>query len=107
MFKNPTTLAYIFGAILVLLLLQLMTLFVLRKFGKNPKYVLSRENVGRLSLPMIFVAIAIRIESFHSKIGLVELLRTAENGHTTIYLRFYLAFADFPKDYQEKDNSQL
>lgn len=88
MFKNPTTLVYIFGAILVVLLLQLLTLYFLRKLGKNPKYVLSKESVGRLSLPifLIFIAIAIRIESLHLKIGLEEYSTLLRKTGTLLFI---------------------
>lgn len=88
MFKNPTTLAYIFGAISVVLVLQLITLFFLRKFGKNPKYVLSKENVGRLSIPifLIFLAIAMRIEALHLKTGLESYSLILRKAGTLLFI---------------------
>ncbi|SEL88003.1 Small-conductance mechanosensitive channel [Maribacter orientalis] len=72
--NNPILLAYIFGAILVLLLLQLITVKLLRRLGKNPKYLLDKEDIKNITKPIfiIFIAIAIRIKTFHNLLGFEE-----------------------------------
>ena len=74
LFKNPTTLVYTLGAILVLLLLQLITVQLLRRFGKNHKYLLDKEGIKKITPPIfvIFIAIILRLETLHSPFGLSE-----------------------------------
>mgnify|MGYP003641434743 CR=1 FL=1 len=73
--KNPILLAYIFGAILVLLLLQLITIKLLRRLGRNPKYLLDKADIKNITKPIfiIFMAIAIRVKTFHSLLGFEEI----------------------------------
>lgn len=73
--KNPILLAYIVGAVLVLLLLQLITVQILRRLGKNPKYLFDKEDIKNITKPffIIFIAIALRIKTFHSLLGFEEL----------------------------------
>ncbi len=73
--QNPILLAYIVGAILILLLLQLVTVQLLKRLGKNPKYLLDKEDIKNIAKPIfiIFMAIAIRIKPFHSLLGFEEI----------------------------------
>ena len=73
--KNPTLLIYVVGAILILLFLQLITVQILRRLGKNPKYLLDKENIKKVSAPIfiIFIAIAIRIKPLHNILGYEEM----------------------------------
>ncbi|APQ17485.1 mechanosensitive ion channel family protein [Maribacter hydrothermalis] len=73
--ENPTLLIYIVGAILILLFLQLITIQILRRLGKNPKYLLDKENIKKVSAPIfiIFIAIAIRIKPLHNILGYEEM----------------------------------
>lgn len=72
--KNPSTLFYVVGAVLVLLLLQLITVQLLRRLGKNPKYLLDKEGIKKITPPIfiIFIAIIIRMESLHIPLGISE-----------------------------------
>lgn len=74
LFKNPTTLFYIVGAVLVLLLLQLITVQVLRRLGKNPNYLLDKDGIKKITSPIffIFIAIIIRMQSLHEPLHLTE-----------------------------------
>lgn len=72
--KNPILLVYVFGAIIVLLLLQLITVKLLKRLGKNPRYLLDKEDVKNITKPIfiIFIAIAIRVKTFHNILGFEE-----------------------------------
>lgn len=72
--KNTSTLFYIVGAVLVLLLLQLITVQLLRRLGKNPKYLLDKEGIKKITTPIfiIFIAIIIRMQPMHDQLGLTK-----------------------------------
>ncbi|QLG45173.1 mechanosensitive ion channel family protein [Costertonia aggregata] len=61
-------------AFVAFILLYWGVLFVLRKLGKNPKYLLPQGVMKKVALPifLIFVAIVLRMESFRRLFGLQE-----------------------------------
>lgn len=70
-FSNKSVLA-LFIAFMAFLALYWTALVVLRKLGKDPKYMLPKGVMKKLALPifMIFVAIVIRMESLRTLLGL-------------------------------------
>tara|TARA_R110002050_G_scaffold48356_3_gene112536 strand:+ start:102790 stop:103860 length:1071 start_codon:yes stop_codon:yes gene_type:complete len=75
LFKRPNALLYLAIAIVVLLLLQFITVQLLRKFGKNPKYLIDKKGIKKLSAPifLLFVSILIRIKLIHENLGISEI----------------------------------
>lgn len=72
---SPILFVYVVGAVLVLLFLQLITVQILRRLGKNPKYLLEKDNIKKVSAPIfiIFIAIGIRINALHTILGIEDL----------------------------------
>ena len=70
-FSNKSVLA-LFIAFIVFLVLYWTVLLVLRKLGKDPKYMLPKDVMKKLALPIffIFVSIVIRMESLRTVLGL-------------------------------------
>ncbi len=75
LFQEPNALIYLIGAVLSLLLLQFITIKILKHFGKNPKYIINKNDIKRISTPIfiIFIWILIRIELIHKNLGIGEI----------------------------------
>ncbi|WP_165749813.1 mechanosensitive ion channel family protein [Cellulophaga sp. Z1A5H] len=72
--QKPNALVYIIAAILALAILQYVTVKILRHFGKNPKYLIDKKSISRLTKPIfiLFIAILIRIKVIHDNLGISE-----------------------------------
>lgn len=72
--ENPNALLYGLGSIILLFVLQFVTLQILKHFGKNPKYLIDKAGIKKISTPIfiLFIAIVINIELIHKNLGLGE-----------------------------------
>jgi len=73
--EKPNALVYIVVAIISLFALQYITIKILRHFGKNPKYLLDRQSISRITKPifLLFIGILIRIKIIHQNLGISEI----------------------------------
>lgn len=67
-------LLYLGVTVAIFLLLYWITLFVLRKLGKDPRYLVPEGVMKRVALPilLIFVSIILRMQSFHQLLGMTK-----------------------------------
>jgi small-conductance mechanosensitive channel len=68
------SLLYVFGGLLLMVLIYLFTIMVLRKIGKDPNYLLPPETVKKISLPLLFILLSflIRMGSLRELLGLED-----------------------------------
>ncbi|WP_047418056.1 mechanosensitive ion channel family protein [Cellulophaga sp. Hel_I_12] len=74
LFKEPNSLFYLLGSIVLIVLLQFITIQILRHFGKNPKYLIDKKGIKRISYPIfiLFLALLVRLEIIHRNLGINE-----------------------------------
>lgn len=72
--ENNQSILIIVGASVALFIGYFILLWILRRFGKNPKYLLPLSSVKKLSTPilLIFISILLRMEALRDVIGLSE-----------------------------------
>lgn len=72
--QEQNALLYLIGSIILLVLLQFVTMQILRQFGKNPKYLLDKNAIKKISFPILilFISVVLRIEIIHENIGIGE-----------------------------------
>lgn len=68
------TTIYALGTFLLLAILYIITNYSLRKLGANPKYLIPRDTIKKVGIPvfLLFFALLIRSQSFLSIIGLED-----------------------------------
>lgn len=68
------SLLYVFGGLLLVVLIYLFTIMVLRKIGKDPNYLLPPETVKKISLPLFLILLSflIRMGSLRELLGLED-----------------------------------
>ncbi|MBT8283937.1 MAG: mechanosensitive ion channel [Flavobacteriaceae bacterium] len=68
------SLLYVFGGLLLMVLIYLFTIMVLRKIGKDPNYLLPPETVKKISLPLFLILLSflIRMGSLRELLGLED-----------------------------------
>ncbi len=71
---NNQSLLYVAGALIVLLIAHFVVLFLLRRLGKNPKFLMPIEAVQKVSTPifLIFLSILIRLQALRQVLGLED-----------------------------------
>jgi small-conductance mechanosensitive channel len=86
--EKPNTILFIIGAIVLLAILQFITVKILRQFGKNPKYLIDKESVKRLSSPIfiLFIAILIRLRIIHENLGITEVTYMLQKTGTLLII---------------------
>lgn len=72
--QYDNSILYFSGAFIALLLVYIVLFQILKRFGKNPKYLIPLDAVKKVSFPifLIFLSILIRMESLRTIIGLSE-----------------------------------
>ncbi|QBA65490.1 mechanosensitive ion channel family protein [Muriicola soli] len=68
------SLLYVFGGLLLLVLIYIFTTSILRKIGKDDKYLLPRDTVKKISLPLVFILFSflIRMGALRELLGLED-----------------------------------
>ncbi|MBT8280803.1 MAG: mechanosensitive ion channel family protein [Muriicola sp.] len=68
------SLFYVFGGLLLLVLIYIITTVILRKIGKDDKYLLPKDTVKKISLPLVFILLSflIRMGSLRELLGLED-----------------------------------
>ncbi|HEA20472.1 MAG TPA: mechanosensitive ion channel [Pricia antarctica] len=85
---NNQSLLYVVSAIIVLIITHFIVLFVLRRMGKNPKYLMPIEAVKQVSKPLfiIFLSILIRLEALRHVLGLEEYAYWFRKSSTLLFI---------------------
>lgn len=75
LFQKPNAIFYLIGIVVSLIVLQFITVQVLRRFGKNPKYFIDKNGIKKITKPifLIFIAVVIRIQLIHENLGIGKL----------------------------------
>ncbi len=71
---NNRSLLYVAGALIGLLIAHFLVLFLLRRLGKDPRFLMPIDAVKRVSPPvfLIFLSILIRLQALRQVLGLEE-----------------------------------
>ncbi|MGB7395605.1 MAG: mechanosensitive ion channel domain-containing protein [Pricia sp.] len=72
--ENNRSLLYVLGTLIGLIIAYFILISIIRRYGKNPKYLIPLEAVKRVSRPiiLIFLSILIRLEALRHLLGLEE-----------------------------------
>jgi small-conductance mechanosensitive channel len=75
LFDEPNTLLIILGTVLTLVLFQFITVRILRRFGKDPKYIINKSEIKKLSIPIfiLFLGILLSVKIIHEYLDITEL----------------------------------
>lgn len=86
--KNYSALLYLAGGIIIVLILQFVTVQILRKFGKNPNYLIDKDSIKRISRPILilFIGVLIRIKLLHDTLGISEFSYTLRKISTILFI---------------------
>lgn len=89
-FKNSAyeSLLYVLGALLILILFYLLTVFILRRYGKNPRYLLPADTVKKTSAPifLIFFSILLRLPALRDLLGLQDYTYWFKKSSTLFFI---------------------
>jgi len=87
-FEKYNALVYVIGAIIVLALLQFITIQILKRFGRDPKYIIDKNSIKKVSIPIfiLFIAIAIRIKIIHVNLGISEISYALTKISTLLFI---------------------
>jgi len=86
-FSNESLLSLI-AAFVAFMILYWSVLFVLRKLGKDPKYLLPKGTMKKLALPffLIFMAILLRMQSLRNLLGLENEAYFLKKASTLLFI---------------------
>ncbi|MGB6153050.1 MAG: mechanosensitive ion channel domain-containing protein [Pricia sp.] len=72
--ENNRSLLYVVGALIGILIAHFVILFLLRRLGKNPKYLMPAQTVRRVSKPifLLFLSILIRLRALRHLLDLED-----------------------------------
>ena len=86
--ENSRELLYVVGTLIGLLIVYFLLLKLLRRLGKNPKYLIPLEAVKRVSNPIFIVllSILIRMESLRDIIGLGDYAYWFRKSSTLVFI---------------------
>ncbi len=75
LFDKPKTFIIILGTVLTLVLFQFITVRILRRFGKDPKYLINKSEIKKLSIPIfiLFLGVLLSVRIIHKNLGITEL----------------------------------
>ncbi|MBU2997616.1 mechanosensitive ion channel family protein [Cellulophaga baltica] len=75
LFNEPNTLIIILVVVLTLVLLQYITVRILRRFGKDPKYLINKSEIKKVSTPIfiLFLGILCGLKIIHEYLDITEL----------------------------------
>tara|TARA_R110002051_G_scaffold273884_1_gene334579 strand:- start:3913 stop:4965 length:1053 start_codon:yes stop_codon:yes gene_type:complete len=88
LFKKPNALLYLVTAIVILLLLQFITIQILKRFGRDPKYIIDKSSIKKLSSPIfiLFIGIFIRIKLIHENLGISNISYVLTKISTLLFI---------------------
>jgi len=82
------SLIYVFGGLLFLILIYVLTITTLRRFGKDPEYIIPPDIVKKISFPLIFILLSflIRMSSLRELLGLEEYANWFKRSSTLLFI---------------------
>ncbi len=82
------SLFYVLGSVLGILLFYLVLLLILKKFGKNPKYLIPVNGVRRISDPVLLMLLSflLRLPSLHNLLGISEGTYWIKKASTLLFI---------------------
>ena len=85
---SNTSLIYAFGGLLFLILTYIITMVLLRRFGKDPKYLLPPDTVKKISFPLIFILFSflLRMTSLREILGLSDHIYIFRKTSTLLFI---------------------
>ncbi len=82
------SLIYVILSFCVLIALYVITIYVLKKYAKNPNYILPRDIVKQTAKPifLLFFSILIRLKSLHALLQLEDYTATFKKASTLLFI---------------------
>ncbi|QWX83766.1 mechanosensitive ion channel [Cellulophaga sp. HaHaR_3_176] len=85
---NPSALLYLAVGIVIVLILQFITVQILRRYGKKSDYIIDKQGVKDVSRPVFLLLIGIltRVKLIHTNLGINELSYALKKTSTIIII---------------------
>ncbi|NNJ89751.1 MAG: mechanosensitive ion channel [Eudoraea sp.] len=82
------SLIYLFVGFFILILVYFIVIRILRKLGKNPKYLLPPDSVKKISLPLFFILFSflLRMQSLTDLLGLENYFSWFKKASTLLFI---------------------
>ena len=86
--QSNQSLLYVVGTLIGILTFYILLQWILKKLGKNPKYLIPINAVRRISDPVLLMlfSILIRIPAFRNLLGLSEYAYWFKKGSTLLFI---------------------